>query len=127
LKKQTIKSRKSFAELEQYLSCLQEIDKGLKKMLFKTRTNANILEVNDAVKESIKNKKNLYRLAQIVEYIKENRKTDLSLDMVTEEFNLTPQYLSKYFNKYIGISYIKYLNTLRLESAYKDLVSTAYQ
>lgn len=75
-------------------------------------------------KETIKSKKNLDRLTQIVEYVKENRKIDLSLDMVAEEFNLTPQYLSKYFKKYMGISYIKYLNSLRLENAYKELVNT---
>lgn len=75
-------------------------------------------------KEKIESKKNLDRLTQIVEYIKENKKTDLPLDMVAEKVNLTPQYLSKYFKKYMGISYIKYLNSLRLESAYKDLLNT---
>lgn len=75
-------------------------------------------------KEKIESKKNLDRLTQIVEYIKENKKTDLSLDMVAEKVNLTPQYLSKYFKNYMGISYIKYLNSIRLESAYKDLLNT---
>lgn len=75
-------------------------------------------------KEKIESKKNLDRLTEIVEYIKENKKTDLSLDMVSEKVNLTPQYLSKYFKKYMGISFIKYLNSLRLESAYKDLLNT---
>lgn len=75
-------------------------------------------------KESIKSKKNLDRLTKIIEHIKDNKKSDLSLDMVAEKFNLTPQYLSKYFKKYMGISYIKYLNSLRLESAYKELVNT---
>lgn len=63
-------------------------------------------------------------MTKIVEYIKENKKSDLSLDMVAEKVNLTPQYLSKYFQKYMGVSYIKYLNSLRFESAYKDLVNT---
>ena len=75
-------------------------------------------------KESIKSKKNLNRLTEIIEYIKENKKADLPLDMVAKKVNLTPQYLSKYFQKYMGISYIKYLNSLRFESAYKELVNT---
>lgn len=90
-------------------------------ILFELVTN---FSVSMPDKESIKSKKNLERLTKIVEYIKENRKTDLSLDMVAEKFNLTPQYLSKYFKKYMGVSYIKYLNSLRFESAYKDLLNT---
>lgn len=74
--------------------------------------------------EYIKSKKYLDRLTKITDYIKTNYKTNLSLDMVSEEFNLTPQYLSKYFKRYMGISYIKYLSSLRLESAYKDLLNT---
>lgn len=90
-------------------------------ILFELVTNFSISKPE---KESIKSKKNLDRLTEIVEYIKENKKADLSLDMVAEKVNLTPQYLSKYFQKYMGISYIKYLNSLRFESAYKELVNT---
>ena len=90
-------------------------------ILFELVTNFSISKLD---KESIKSKKNLDRLTEIIEYIKENKKTDLSLDMVAEKVNLTPQYLSKYFQKYMGISYIKYLNSLRFESAYKELVNT---
>lgn len=90
-------------------------------ILFELITNFSISKPD---KESIKSKKNLERLTKIVEYIKENKKSDLSLDMVAEKVNLTPQYLSKYFQKYMGVSYIKYLNSLRFESAYKELVNT---
>ena len=90
-------------------------------ILFELVTNFSISKPE---KESMKSRKNLDRLTEIVEYIKENKKADLSLDMVAEKVNLTPQYLSKYFQKYMGVSYIKYLNSLRFESAYKDLVNT---
>lgn len=90
-------------------------------ILFELVTNFSISKPD---KESIKSKKNLDRLTEIVEYIKENKKAELSLDMVAEKVNLTPQYLSKYFQKYMGISYIKYVNSLRFESAYKELVNT---
>ncbi len=75
-------------------------------------------------KEGIKSRKNLDRLTRILSFIEENRKSDLSLAMVAENFKLTPQYLSKYFKNYIGITYIKYLNSIRLECAYKDLINT---
>lgn len=90
-------------------------------ILFELVTNFSI---NRPAKESIKSKRNLDRLTQIIDYIKDNRKTDLTLEEVAEKFNLTPQYLSNYFKKYIGISYKKYLITLRLESAYRELVNT---
>lgn len=90
-------------------------------ILFELVTNFSI---NKPPKENIKSKKNLDRLTKIVDYIKENIRSDLTLDMVAENFNFTPQYLSNYFKKYMGISYKKYLITLRLESAYKELVNT---
>lgn len=90
-------------------------------ILFELVTNFSITR---SAKEHIKSKKNLDRLTQIIDYIKDNRKTDLTLEEVAEKFNLTPQYLSNYFKKYMGISYKKYLITLRLESAYKELVNT---
>ncbi|QAA34889.1 hypothetical protein C1I91_26425 [Clostridium manihotivorum] len=46
--------------------------------------------------------------------------------MVAEEFDLTSQCLSRCFKKYMEITFVKYLNSLRLESAYKDLIYTDY-
>ncbi|GKX65765.1 AraC family transcriptional regulator [Inconstantimicrobium mannanitabidum] len=90
-------------------------------ILFELVTNFSISKPD---KESISSRKNLDRLTEIVDYIKDNKKLDLSLEMVAEKVNLTPQYFSKFFKKYMGISYIKYLNSLRLESAYRELINT---
>ncbi|MDQ0857073.1 AraC family transcriptional regulator [Bacillus sp. V2I10] len=71
----------------------------------------------------------LYQLFQIYQssqspnrmkqYIKKNCHTDLSLEAMAKEFNLSPQYVSKIFKEELGISYIDYLIKCRIEKAKK--------
>jgi two-component system response regulator YesN len=51
------------------------------------------------------------------QHIKKNCHTDLSLEAMAKEFNLSPQYVSKIFKDEIGVSYIDYLTACRIEKA----------
>ncbi|MDR0138922.1 response regulator [Metabacillus idriensis] len=53
------------------------------------------------------------------QHIKKNCHTDLSLEAMAKEFNLSPQYVSKIFKEELGISYIDYLTKCRIEKAKK--------
>ncbi len=53
-------------------------------------------------------------IPEILAYIDENSKTDLSLVSVAQKFSYTPQHFSVIFNKYIGVSFRDYLNSVRL-------------
>jgi xylan 1,4-beta-xylosidase len=46
------------------------------------------------------------------------------LDDVAKSQNLSPNYLASFFKNHIGMTYLNYLNSIRLESARKDLIST---
>ena len=74
--------------------------------------------------EMVKSNKKLNKLSSITGYMKENYKTDLSLESLAETFGYSPTYLSRMFQKYAKTNYKSYLDNLRLEYAYKDLVNT---
>lgn len=72
----------------------------------------------------IKTSKHFDRISSIIQYIKMNYSSNLSLDDVAKSQNLSSNYLSSFFKKHMGMTYLNYLNSLRLESARKDLINT---
>lgn len=80
----------------------------------------------DASPDMVKRNKKLTRLSTITNYIKENYAAELSLEMLAEIFGYSPAYLSRMFQKYAGINYKSYLQSVRVENAYKELANTEY-
>lgn len=74
----------------------------------------------------IRKNKNLNRLSSITSYMKENYADDLSLEEVARIFGYSPNYLSRIFQKYAGITYKSYLQNVRLGYALKDLEKGKY-
>ena len=86
-----------------------------------------LLVKNFRVKEEnidIKSQKYLDRLSEICEYIKEHYQYNLTLNEVASEFGYSPQYLSRMFQMYTGSTFLTYLNSIRLNSAFKQVMST---
>lgn len=54
---------------------------------------------------------------QIEDYIRAHLGESLSIQQVCAVFGISPSYLSQLFRKYIKMSYVKYINTLRIEEA----------
>lgn len=72
----------------------------------------------------INTQKYLDRLSEICKYIKLNYTETLSLNSVADKFGYTPQYLARMFQKYTGSTFLTYLNTIRLNAAFKQLMNT---
>lgn len=72
----------------------------------------------------INTQKYLDRLSEICEYIKFHYTESLSLNDVADEFGYTPQYLARMFQKYTGSTFLTYLNSIRLNAAFKQLMNT---
>lgn len=72
----------------------------------------------------IKTERYLGRLAEITKYISENHRFDCSLVDVAERFGLDPSYFTRFFKKYMGMTFTEYLTILRLDTAYKLLMRT---
>lgn len=78
----------------------------------------------DVDAEMVKSNKKLMRLSSITDYMKKNYNKDLSLESLAQTFGYSPTYLSRMFQKYAKTNYKSYLDNLRLEHAYKDLMNT---
>lgn len=76
--------------------------------------------------EFIRKNKNLNRLSSITAYMKEHYADELSLEEVARIFGYSPNYLSRMFQKYAGITYKSYLQNVRLGYALKDLEKGTY-
>lgn len=82
-----------------------------------------LMEVDDA---SVRKNKNLNKLSAITSCMKENYTGDLSLDEVARVFDYSPNYLSRMFRKYAGLTFKSYVQSIRLGYAVKDLDSGRY-
>lgn len=70
--------------------------------------------------------KNLGKLSEITEYMKANYQNELSLESLADRFGYSPAYLSRMFRKYAKINYKSYLQNIRLQYAYQELIHTEH-
>ncbi|MGG4218460.1 AraC family transcriptional regulator [Paenibacillus jamilae] len=68
--------------------------------------------------------KYLERLTLITDYIQENYDQSLSLDSIAQVFGLSPEYLSRFFVKHVGMTLFQYINAIRLEKSFRVLMNT---
>lgn len=68
----------------------------------------------------------LERLSLITKYVKDNYKESISLETISSKAGLNPEYFSRFFKKYMGTTFLKYLNSIRLEHFYVDLNNSDY-
>ncbi|MEE4561865.1 AraC family transcriptional regulator [Paenibacillus polymyxa] len=68
--------------------------------------------------------KYLERLTLITDYIKDNYDQSLSLDSIAQVFGLSPEYLSRFFVKHVGLTLFQYINAIRLEKSFRVLMNT---
>ncbi len=72
----------------------------------------------ETIISNIKNKKNPDLIEQVLKYINENYKeSNISANSIADKLSITPQYFSKIFNEYAGVSFPDYINNIRLEKA----------
>ena len=72
----------------------------------------------------LKTNQRLNRLSVITNYMKENFREKLSLSELAKTFGYAPSYLSRMFQKYTGINYKTYLQNIRLEYAFQELLNS---
>ena len=64
------------------------------------------------------------RIETIRQYIDQHYHLPIYLQTLADEMFLSPQYLSKFIRQHMGITFNKYLNKVRMEHAYDELIST---
>lgn len=74
--------------------------------------------------EDVKRNKRLNRLSAITKYIRKHYTQELSLERVAKQFGYSPTHLSHMFTLYAQMNYKQYVQSVRMEYAYQELVKT---
>ena len=61
----------------------------------------------------------------IIRYMQEHLDKEISLNILADEFHLSSQYISQLFKSEIGVNFIAYLTSIRMERAKKLLLATS--
>lgn len=117
-------------ELEEYCPALTYEKEGLFYSIKERMPSINTLMketlefalwVSDRIKES--GKKTTMK-DEIVDYINEHFREDITLKMIAKKFYVNPVYLGQALHKKLNIGFKKYLENLRMEEAKKLLKTT---
>jgi AraC-like DNA-binding protein len=73
-----------------------------------------------------KSEKYMERLTQILNYININYAKDCTMQEVANEMNLNSSYFSRFFKKYMGLTFMDYLQEVRIEHVFQDMMKTDY-
>lgn len=68
--------------------------------------------------------KYMERLTTVISYVKQHYREDISLRDVADYLALNPSYFTRFFKKYMNMTFTEYLNTIRLRYIYEDILST---
>ena len=63
-------------------------------------------------------------IVAVTRYMQEHLAEEISLSVLAERFHLSPQYISQLFKSEIGVGFLAYLTSIRMEKAKKLLLST---
>jgi AraC-like DNA-binding protein len=72
--------------------------------------------------EKNKSAKHLGRLKIIIDYVEQNYQEPISLKEVAALVALNPEYFCRFFKKYMGFSFINYVNLVRLARIHDDIL-----
>lgn len=72
----------------------------------------------------LKSEKNMNRMKLVMDYVGEHYKEDVSLQTIADVVALNPVYFTRFFKQQTGITFLEYLNTIRIEHVYQDLLNT---
>jgi YesN/AraC family two-component response regulator len=89
---------------------------------------ADILDRDKQVcelKQQEKGSKHPYLIKQAIDYIKNNYRDELTVDVLAEVTGITPNYFSHLFNKEVGVTFREYLNRLRIGEAKRLLKNSS--
>lgn len=92
-------------------------------LLTSAAAECQIVDDEDIVEEETNQ---IYLIEKSLKYIHDNFKQKLPLQLVSSKVFLNPQYFSRIFKKEVGVSYIDYVNKLKIEYACKLLETTSY-
>ncbi|MDD6057748.1 MAG: AraC family transcriptional regulator [Clostridiales bacterium] len=67
---------------------------------------------------------NMERLEQICDYVEHHYKEEISLKAAADELGLSREYFCRFFKQNTGTSFLRYVNQVRLDHIYQELLYT---
>ncbi|WP_219819706.1 AraC family transcriptional regulator [Tetragenococcus halophilus] len=80
--------------------------------------------INGPIIKEAETVKKLGQLSEINTFIKKHYQENLTLEAVATQFNYNASYFSRFYKRFMGISFVEYLNSVRINAAYKLLLET---
>lgn len=74
--------------------------------------------------EAISSQKYMERLACIADYVDEHYKEPITLQQGAGLLALNPEYFSRFFKKYMGVTFMDYVYAIRLKAAAHEILNT---
>ena len=72
----------------------------------------------------IQSQKNLHRLEPVIQYIQSHYTEAISLENAASLAHLNPEYFCRFFKQHMGITFLRYLNEVRISHAGRILMNT---
>ncbi|GAA0086248.1 helix-turn-helix domain-containing protein [Clostridium sp. CTA-7] len=98
-----------------------KINAYIHEILYILLSNYMIPKIEDYKKDYFKYKE---RQKEILTYINDNYREDLTLDNISKHFYMSNEYFSRKFHQWFGITYKLYLSNFRIYKAYEDIINT---
>lgn len=86
--------------------------------LFRWFSTKNNVQINP------KDKLTLNRIREVITYVGEHFREPVSLQEIADQLGLGREYFCRFFKKNMGMSFLRYLNEVRVSHIYQDLVET---
>lgn len=67
---------------------------------------------------------NIERLGEVCDFVEHHYKEEITLQDAADELGLNREYFCRFFAKNMGISFIKYVNLVRINHIYQDILHT---
>lgn len=104
----------------------QDLEKYISSIYTRGELEGCFTKVIDTIAESKDKKEDIrnYAIRRAINYIREHFAENISLDMLAESLEITPEYLSTLFNKEVGINFSTFLKRFRISQAKRLLKGT---
>lgn len=105
---------------------LQTLDSDRANLITEGEFRRYFQEVVEIIQESRDKKEDIgnYAIRRAINHIREHYGENISLDMLAEQLEITPEYLSALFNKEVGINFSTFLKRFRISQAKRLLKGT---
>lgn len=77
-----------------------------------------------STKEIRQTEKYIERLSLITEYVQSHYHEQITLGEAAQVLSINPEYFARFFKKYMGITFLEYVYSIRLQSAHQDIINT---